>query len=157
MKIKLIGTDKAVLTPTGGKIRDKLTNRLYGEVSVNPSAIWRYEDADSVTYETVDLDTVPDDVKALFQQVLDLIMGLVVQYGAMDALKSLEQINIASLFSLVDRFNVDPRDIQSLIQQVVLLKTDIEARLPRSWYDLWNGNLKPFIVESIAKTRGAAQ
>jgi len=157
MKITLIGTDKAVLTPTGGKIRDKLTNRLYGEVSIKPTAIWRYEDADSVTYETVNLDTVPDDVKALFQQVLDLIMGLVVQYGAMDALKSLEQINIASLFGLVEQFDVDPKDIQSLIQQVVLLKTDIEARLPRSWYDLWNGNLKPFIVESINKTRGAAQ
>lgn len=157
MKITLIGTDKAVLTPTGGKIRDKFTNRLYSEVSVKPSVIWRYEDADSVTYETVDLDTVPDDVKALFQQVLDLIMGLVVQYGAMDALKSLEQINIASLFGLVEQFDVDPKDIQSLIQQVVLLKTDIEARLPRSWYDLWNGNLKPFIIENINKTRGAAQ
>ena len=155
MKIKLIGTDKTVLTPTGGKIRDKLTNRLYSEVSTNPSAIWRYEDADSVTYETVNLDTVPDDVKALFQQVLDLIMGLVLQYGAMDALKSLEQINIASLFGLADQFHVDPADIQALIQKVVLLKTDIEARVPRSWYDLWNGNLKPFIVESINKTRGA--
>lgn len=155
MKIKLIGTDKAVLTPTGGKIRDKITNRLHSEVSVKPTNIWRYEDADSVTYETVDLDTVPDDVKALFQQVLDLIMGLVVQYGAMDALKSLEQINIASLFGLADQFHVDPADMQALIQKVVLLKTDIEARVPRSWYDLWNGNLKPFIVESIAKTRSA--
>jgi hypothetical protein len=48
MKIKLFGTDKAVLTPTGGKIKDKLTNRIYSEVSVKPSAIWRYEDADSV-------------------------------------------------------------------------------------------------------------
>ena len=155
MKIRIYGTDKAVLTPTGGKIRDKLTNRLHSEVSVKPSAIWRYEDADSVTYETVDLDTVPDDVKALFQQVLDLIMGLVVQYGAMDALKSLEQINIASLFGLAEQFHVDPDDMQALIMQVVMLKTDIEARLPRSWYDLWNGNLKPFIVESIAKTRSA--
>lgn len=156
MKIRLYGTDKAVLTPTGGKIRDKLTNRLYSEVSVKPTNIWRYEDADSVTYETVDLDTVPDDVKALFQQVLDLIMGLVLQYGAMDALKSLEQINIASLFGLAEQFHVDPADMQALIQKVVLLKTDIEARVPRSWYDLWNGNLKPFIIESIAKTRSAA-
>lgn len=155
MKIRLIGTDKAVLTPTGGKIKDKLTNRLYSEVSVKPGNIWRYEDADSVTYETVDLDTVPDDVKAIFQQVLDLIMGLVVQYGAMDALKSLEQINIASLFGLADQFHVKPEHMQELIMKVVMLKTDIEARLPRSWYDLWNGNLKPFIVESINKTRGA--
>ena len=155
MKITLYGTEKAVLKPTGGKIRDKRNNRLYGEVVTKPSCIHWYEDADSVTYETVDLDTVPDDVKALFQQVLDLIMGLVVQYGAMDALKSLDQINIASLFGLADQFHVDPADMQALIQKVVLLKTDIEARVPRSWYDLWNGNLKPFIVENIAKTRGA--
>ena len=32
-----------------------------------------------------------------------------------------------------------------------LLKTDIEARLPRSWYDLWNGNLKPYLVEAFKK------
>ena len=156
MKIKLIGTDKAVLTPTGGRIRDKVSGNTYSEVTTKPSRIWRYEDADSVTYETVDLDTVPDDVKVIFQQVLDLIMGLVVQYGAMDALKSLEQINIASLFGLAEQFHVDPDDMQALIMQVVMLKTDIEARVPRSWYDLWNGNLKPFIVESIARTRGSA-
>ena len=151
MKIKLFGTDKALLTPTGGKIKDKLTNRLYSEVSVKPSQIWRYEDADSVTYETVDLDNIPDDVKAIFQQVLDLIMSLVIQYGAMDALRSLEQVNIASLFGLADQFHVDPADMQQLIMKVVMLKTDIEARLPRSWYDLWNGNLKPYLVEAFKK------
>lgn len=151
MKIKLIGTDKALLTPTGGKIKDKLTNRLYSEVSVKPSQIWRYEDADSVTYETVDLDNIPDDVKTIFQQVLDLIMSLVIQYGAMDALRSLEQVNIASLFGLADEFHVDPADMQQLIMKVVMLKTDIEARLPRSWYDLWNGNLKPYLVEAFKK------
>ena len=154
MKITLYGTDKCRIKPTGGKIRHKCTGNLFSEVVTSPRYIYQFEDADSVTYETVNLDTVPDDVKALFQQVLDLIMGLVVQYGAMDALKSLEQINIASLFGLADQFHVDPADMQALIQKVVLLKTDIEARVPRSWYDLWNGNLKPFIVESIAKTRG---
>lgn len=151
MKIKLFGTDKAVLTPTGGKIKDKLTNRTYSEVSVKPSTIWRYEDADSVTYETVDLDNIPDDVKAIFHQVLDLIMSLVIQYGATDALRSLDQVNITSLFGLAEQFHVDPADMQQLIIKVVMLKTDIEARLPRSWYDLWNGNLKPYLVEAFKK------
>lgn len=149
MKIKLFGTDKAVLTPTGGKIKDKLTNSLYSEVSVKPSAVWRFEDADSVTYETVDLDNIPDDVREIFHQVLDLIMSLVIQYGATDAIKSLEQVNIASLFGLAEQFHVEPADMQQLIMKVVMLKTDIEARLPRSWYDLWNGNLKPYLVNAF--------
>lgn len=149
MKVKLFGTDRALLTPTGGMIKDKLTNRLYSEVSVKQTAIWRFTDADTVTYEVVNLDTVPDDVKAIFKQVLDLIMKLVTQYGATDALRSLEQINIASLFGLAEQFHVDPADMQQLIMQVVMLKTDIEARMPRSWYDLWNGNLKPYLVEAF--------
>ncbi|MBO6038086.1 MAG: hypothetical protein J6P29_06000 [Acetobacter sp.] len=149
MKVKLFGPDRALLTPTGGMIKDKLTNRLYSEVSVKQTAIWRFTDADTVTYEVVNLDTVPDDVKAIFKQVLDLIMKLVTQYGATDALRSLEQINIASLFGLAEQFHVDPADMQQLIMQVVMLKTDIEARMPRSWYDLWNGNLKPYLVEAF--------
>lgn len=149
MKIKLIGADKAVLIPTGGKIRDKLTNRLYGEVSVKPSAIWRYEDADSVMYEIVDLDTIPEEVREVFDQVVGLIVNLARDYGAMDALRSLEQVNIASLFGLANRFDVDEKDMQNLIMQVVMLKTDIEAKVPRSWYDLWNGNLKPYLLEKI--------
>ena len=76
-------------------------------------------------------------------------MKLVTQYGATDALRSLEQINIASLFGLAEQFHVDPADMQQLIMQVVMLKTDIEARMPRSWYDLWNGNLKPYLVEAF--------
>ena len=67
----------------------------------------------------------------------------------MEALRSLEQVNIASLFGLANQFNVDEKDMQNLIMQVVMLKTDIEAKVPRSWYDLWNGNLKPYLLEKI--------
>jgi len=154
MKIKLIGTDKAVLTPTGGKIKDKLTNRLYSEVSVKPSAIWRYTDADSVTYEVVDVDTLPAEVQQVFDQVVALIADLAQKYGAMEALRSLEQVNIASLFGLANQFSVDEKDMQSLIMQVVMLKTDIEAKVPRSWYDLWNSNLKPYLIAAL-RSRGA--
>ena len=154
MKIKLIGTDKAVLTPTGGKIKDKLTNRLYSEVSVKPSAIWRYTDADSVTYEVVDVDTLPAEVQQVFDQVVSLIADLAQKYGAMEALRSLEQVNIASLFGLANQFSVDEKDMQSLIMQVVMLKTDIEAKVPRSWYDLWNSNLKPYLIAAL-RSRGA--
>lgn len=154
MKIKLIGTDKAVLTPTGGKIKDKLTNRLYSEVSVKPSNIWRYTDADSVTYEVVDVDTLPAEVQQVFDQVVALIADLAQKYGAMEALRSLEQVNIASLFGLANQFSVDEKDMQSLIMQVVMLKTDIEAKVPRSWYDLWNSNLKPYLIAAL-RSRGA--
>lgn len=154
MKIKLIGTDKAVLTPTGGKIKDKLTNRLYSEVTVKPYNIWRYTDADSVTYEVVDVDTLPAEVQQVFDQVVSLIADLAQKYGAMEALRSLEQVNIASLFGLANQFSVDEKDMQSLIMQVVMLKTDIEAKVPRSWYDLWNSNLKPYLITAL-RSRGA--
>ena len=98
MKIKLFGTDKAVLTPTGGKIKDKLTNRTYSEVSVKPSAIWRYEDADSVTYETVDLDSLPDEIKEVFDKVVGMIVQTAISYNALEDLKSLPNFNIASLW-----------------------------------------------------------
>ena len=156
MKIKLFGTDKAVLTPTGGKIKDKLTNRTYSEVSVKPSAIWRYEDADSVTYETVDLDSLPDEIEEVFDKVVGMIVQTAISYNALEDLKNLPNFNIASLFGLAYAKGVSEQELQQIIMQVVMLKTDREAKIPRSWYDVWNGNLKPYIIEHmVALKKGA--
>ena len=156
MKIKLFGTDKAVLTPTSGRIRDKLTNRTYSEVSVKPAVIWRYEDADSVTYETADIDTLPDEIKEVFDKVVKMIVQTAISYNALEDLKNLPNFNIANLFGLADAKGVSEQELQQIIMQVVMLKTDIEAKLPRSWYDVWNGNLKPYIIEHMnALKKGA--
>lgn len=155
MKIKLIGNDKAILTPTGGKIKDTLTDRLYSEVSVKPSQIWRYADADSVTYEEVNINTLPKEIRTVFDQVVNMIVQTAVSYNALDDLKNLPNFNIASLFALADAKGVSEQELQQIIMQVVMLKTDIEAKLPRSWYDVWNGNLKPYIIEQITALKKA--
>lgn len=155
MKIKLIGNDKAILTPTGGKIKDILNNRLYSEVTVKPSNIWRYTDADSVTYEEVDVDILPEEIRTVFDQVVNMIVQTAVSYNALEDLKNLPNFNIASLFGLADAKGVSDQELQQIIMQVVMLKTDIEAKLPRSWYDVWNGNLKPYIIEQITALKKA--
>lgn len=154
MRIVISGR-KATITPTGGTIRDKVTLRTHSEVVTDVRYIWRYEDADSVHYEEEPVDTLPDEVKDVFGRVVELIVGLAGKYNALDDLRGLPNINISTLFGLAHDKGVTDADMQDLIQQVVMLKTDIEAKLPRSWYDTWNGNLKPFIVEGIAKTRSA--
>jgi len=157
MKVKLIGTEKAVITPTGdGMIRDIYTGRTYSEVSTRPWHIGRYEDADPVEYEEVDVDTLPDDVKAVFDQVVTLILTTAQAYNAIEDLKALPNISISSLFGLANAKGVPPDKLQEIITQIVLLKTDIEAKYPKSWYSIWNGDLKPYILESLNRMRGTA-
>ena len=144
-----MGGDKARLVPTGGMIRDRISGRTYSEVVAAVSTVHRYEDADSVTYETVDATVLPDEIRAVFAQVVGLIVGLAGKYNAVPDLKALPNISISSLFQLADTKGVSDEDMTSTIAKVVMLKTDIEAKIPRSWYDLWNGNLKPYIVEAL--------
>ena len=149
MNIVIYDNETARITPTGGRIRDRYTGRTYSEVTTTPLRIYRYEDADSVTYESSDVSTLPEEVRLVFDQVSDLIIGLASKYDALADLKSMPDVNIGSLFGLADSKGVTEADMQSVIMQVVMLKTDIEAKLPRSWYDVWNGNLKPYLLEKL--------
>lgn len=152
MKVIVIDRNKVKILPTGGRIRDIATGTTYSEVYVKLNAVWRYEDADSVHYEEEPVDTLPEEVRLAFDQVVDLIVGIAMKYDALDNLRNLPAINIATLFGLAHEKGVTDADMQSLIMQVVMLKTDIEAKLPRSWYDVWNGNLKPYLLEKLAPT-----
>lgn len=141
---------KARLTPTGGMIRDKQNLREYSEVVTDVKHVWRYEDADSVHYEEIPVDTLPEEVKEVFDSVVDLIVTTAVNHDALDDLRNLPEINIASLFALAHAKGVGDAELTGIVTQVVMLKTDIEAKLPRSWYDVWNGNLKPYIIQKLA-------
>lgn len=149
MKITIIDGTTARLKPTGGKIRDILSGQLYSELFIKPTAIWRYEDADSVTYEEVTTDTIPDEVRETFDQVVALIFTTANNYNAIEDLKALPVINIASLFGLAKAKGVSDVELQDIVLNVVMLKTDIEAKFQRSWYDIWNGNLKPYLVNAF--------
>lgn len=149
MKIVVKGK-QARLTPTGGMIRDKQNLREYSEVVTDVKHIWRYEDADSVHYDVIPVDTLPEEVKEVFDDVVDLIVTTAVNHDALNDLRNLPEINIASLFALAHAKGVSDAELTGIVMQVVMLKTDIEAKLPRSWYDTWNGNLKPYLLEKIA-------
>lgn len=157
MKITIIDGTKARLTPTGGKIRDTLSGRLYSEMYVRVIDVWRYEDADSVEYEEITTDTIPEEVLQAFDQVVALILTTANNHNAIEDLKTLPVINIASLFGLAKAKGVTDAELQEIVLNVVMLKTDIEAKFQRSWYDIWNGNLKPYILEHIAATASAIQ
>ena len=149
MKITILSPDKARLSTAAGKIRDKYTGREYSEVYCDPLRIYRYEDSDPVEYEPITTDDIPAEVKVAFDQVVQLIMKTASDYNAVEDLKALPNISIASLFGLASEKGVPPAEVQSLITQVVLLKTDIEAKYSKSWYAIWNGDLKPYIVEKL--------
>lgn len=151
MKIKLVETDKAIITPTGGKLRDVFSNRIYSQVVTKPTLVWRYADADSVMYEEVTTDTIPEEVRQAFDQVVALIFTTASNYNALHDLKALPVINIASLFGLAKAKGVSDAELQDIVLNVVMLKTDIEAKFQRSWYDIWNGNLKPYILEKLSQ------
>lgn len=156
MKIVIVNPTTARLTPTGGRIRHRLSNMIYCEVYTAPKNIWLFEDADSVHYEEVPIDTLPEDVREAFDSVVSLIVDTAVKHDALDDLRNLPAINIASLFALAHEKGVGDAELTQIIAQVVMLKTDIEARMPRSWHDIWNGNLKPYILAHLAASANAS-
>lgn len=157
MKAELIGKNVVHLKPTDnkGKIKDKVTNSLYSEVFTKLAYISRYEDSDPVEYEETEIavDSLPEDVQQAFSSVFNLIFSTVQKYDAVQEFAALENINISSLFALADAKHVSEEDMTNIIRQVVLLKTDIEAKLPKSWYSIWNYYLKVYIAQAIEELK----
>ena len=155
MNVTLVAPDKARLTSPTGMVRHKLTRKEFLEVVTSPLHVYQYEDGEDVQYEEVDLqtDTPPQEVLDVFQQVLEMIMELAVAYNAVEDLKTMQNVNISSLFQLAHDKGVSEDQMMKLIARVVMLKTDIEAKFRRSWYDIWNIHLKKYLVQSLT-TRG---
>ena len=155
MNVTLVGKDKVKLTSPTGMVKHKLSKREYIEVFTSPLHVYLYEDGNDIQYDEVDVQTdeAPQEVLEVFGQVLSMIMELAVAYNAVDDLKSMQNINIASLFQLAHDKNVPEDQMMRLIAQVVMLKTDIEAKFRRSWYDIWNIHLRKYLLESLATRR----
>lgn len=155
MNVTLVGKDKVRLTSPVGLVRHKKTGREFIEVFTSPLHVYLYEDGEDVQYDEVDVrtDVPPQEVLDVFHQVLDMIMELAVAYDAVGDLKAMQNVNIASLFQLAHDKGVSEDQMMKLIAKIVMLKTDIEAKFRRSWYDIWNVHLKKYLVQSLA-TRG---
>lgn len=99
----------------------------------------------------------PEDISAQLQQVIQLIMFYCDKYGATEELLSLEEINITTLSALIQKYEVTEEDQSAITNKVLLIVLDIMGKLEATWYDIWNGQVKPTLNEILQQRRMAAQ
>lgn len=97
----------------------------------------------------------PEDISAQLQQVINLIMYYCDKYGATEEMLSLEDVNIAALTSLIQKYEVTAEDQSTITNQVLLIVLDIMGKLNQTWYTIWNESVKP-ALNHIHQTRKAA-
>lgn len=98
----------------------------------------------------------PEDISAQLQQVINLIMYYCDKYGATEEMLSLEDVNIAALTALIQKYEVTPEDQSAITNQVMLIVLDIMGKLNATWYTIWNETVKP-ALNHIHNTRKAAK
>ena len=87
-----------------------------------------------------------EDKNSLFRTVADESYQIGKGKTPVDAYLSINEI-----IGLAKAKGVSDQELQDIVLNVVMLKTDVEAKFQRSWYDIWNGNLKPYILEKLAQ------
>ena len=98
----------------------------------------------------------PEDISAQLQQVINLIMFYCDKYGATEEMLSLEDVNIAALTALIQKYEVTAEDQSAITNQILLIVLDIMGKLNATWYTIWNETVKP-ALNHIHQTRKAAK
>jgi hypothetical protein len=96
----------------------------------------------------------PEDISAQLQQVIQLIMFYCDKYGATEELLAIEDINIAALSTLIQKYEVTAEDQSAITNQILLIVLDIMGKLNATWYTIWNETVKP-ALNHIHQTRKA--
>ena len=78
------------------------------------------------------------------------------KYGATEEMLSLEDVNIAALTALIQKYEVTPEDQSAITNQILLIVLDIMGKLNATWYTIWNETVKP-ALNHIHQTRKAAK
>ena len=97
----------------------------------------------------------PEDISGQLQQVINLIMFYCDKYGATEELLSLDDINIAALTALIQKYEVSAEDQSAITNQILLIVLDIMGKLNQTWYTIWNDTVKP-ALNHIHSTRATA-
>lgn len=98
----------------------------------------------------------PEDISAQLQQVIELIMHYCDKYGATEEMLALDDINIAALTTLIQKYEVSSEDQSAITNQILLIVLDIMGMLNATWYTIWNETVKP-ALNHIHNTRKAAE
>jgi hypothetical protein len=97
-----------------------------------------------------------EDISAQLQQVIELIMYYCDKYGATEEMLDLEDVNIAALTALIQKYKVSAEDQSAIMVNVQLIVLDIMGKLNATWYTIWNETVKP-ALNNIHNTRKAAK
>lgn len=95
----------------------------------------------------------PVDVSEQLQQVIQLIMHYCDVYGATEELLGLDEINIESLTTLIEKYEVTPEDKSLIMTQVLMIVLDLMGKLDETWYAIWNERVKPAINDILQQRR----
>lgn len=98
----------------------------------------------------------PEDISDQLQQVINLIVFYCDKYGATEELLSLEDVNIATLTALIQKYEVTSEDQSAITNQILLIVLDIMGKLNATWYTIWNDTVKP-ALNHIHQTWSAAK
>ena len=118
------------------------TEMVDTEITVDTS----YIQVDEWEYAELPPEPEPEqreDISAQLQQVISLIMFYCDKYGATEEMLSLEDVNIAALTALIQKYAVTPEDQSAITNQVLLIVLDIMGKLNQTWYTIWNETVKP--------------
>ena len=131
------------------------TEMVDTEITVDTS----YIQVDEWQYNELPPEPEPEqheDISAQLQQVINLIMYYCDKYGATEEMLSLEDVNIAALTALIQKYEVSAEDQSAITNQILLIVLDIMGKLNATWYTIWNETVKP-ALNHIHQTRKAAK
>ena len=131
------------------------TEMVDTEITVDTSFI----QVDTWEYQELPPEPEPEqteDISAQLQQVINLIMFYCDKYGATEEMLSLEDVNIAALTALIQKYEVTAEDQSAITNQILLIVLDIMGKLNATWYTIWNETVKP-ALNHIHNPRKAAE
>lgn len=97
------------------------------------------------------------DVTQQLRQVIEIITHYADVYGATQELLAMDDINIETLDGLIEKYNVLDKDKNDIMFRVQMIVLNLMGKLKLTWYDIWNGKIKPGITNAIKEMANNAQ
>lgn len=94
------------------------------------------------------------DITPRLQEVIGIIMFYAEKYGATEELLALDDVNIESLTTLINKYEVVPEDQNAIMVKIQLIVLDLMGKLDQTWYEIWNNKVKPALNSIVQARKG---
>jgi hypothetical protein len=112
---------------------------LWHEISESEWVASEYEEDDGINV----------NITRQLQQVVEIITHYADTYGATQELLAMDDINIETLDGLIAKYNVSDKDKNDIMFRVQMIVLNLMGNLNSTWYDIWNGKIKPGISDAM--------